>query len=1473
YDPSATEIVRRVDGLLRDQGNPNERLLLYQSALERERDASQQRRLLHGIGALARHELKDPNGAIEAYRNALDIEAEDRDAYAALCELYEDVEAWPQLIELFEMRVSQLDGTPDAVRVRAQLAETAAAHQQPERASRHARALLEDPVLTVDELDAVERVAHSIGDADLSSAAFERRAASAGDPRDAIVALGKLGASRQAQGDTPAAIDAWKRAGRLASESNELEAAHRFYELVRKVAPRDPEANERLIALLEAQEQWAAVPALYAVMIDSAKSTEARCALLLRLARVLSDRLGDPSGAADAVARAFTLDPSNTESLSLFEKLAVQSGETAGFVRAIDSAVDELSPASPSPAARLLMSKARVLSKDPQRQDEATETYRALLEDRDVDATQRAGAVAQFSTLLEGSDASAKRHADRRWLLAWRANHAQREEKIGHLLTWARAEEALFADAEAALDVHRQVLVLDPENTEASAAVARLTLATGDVDGAVSALFAQRERADGAARRAIDLEIATILIERATDLDDALKCVASLLEEAPDDAEALALTGRLLRMPKVGQEAASLLEKASHRVEDADARANIVNALLEGPPEVAGVTARRAWFERLIASHEAKGKKEAALLTTLRAAEEFPLESSFWDGAEALARELQDPGSLADLYYRVLGGVISPEGALEIGQRAVAFHEEWFDDPSRVIALLERVLTIDPTASWAFDRLKLLFDAREQWDELFALYDRAIVVASVERRIELLEDAAQIAKDFANHSDRAIFYLEKLLALKPKNARITAALERLYERHGKHRELIALLTSQLETMSGAESRAARIRMAGMLLDHLNDVAGALAAVEGILTAESEGPPSLPSVGDARASVRLKLVELLERILQATAESKGTQARQHAATLLKEHYVETERDGDLARVLEVELEAFEDPKKRVAGHKSIAELYGRLGQDPQALEHYVALVMLEPEAASHRERLTALAEKIGQFDRAAEVLAKAADLPVDEALRIDLLMRAATMHEDRLGDGERAIELYSRVLAIRGAGKDALLAATRRLDPLLLLASRPRDRLSVLERMSELETDARARRTALGTAAELAAELGEDERAITAYDRRLADDDSDAEALDGLIALLERGKRWRPLIDALGRRATIVVSKEQKRADHVTLARIHRQELDEPDAAIAIWHGIQSDFGPSEEGTRALAGLLHGVGRWTELASLLEESAARAEKPEVRATFLRQLGDVFRERLDDPARAIENYRAALEASPREPGALDGLYDLVADEDSRADAVRVLYAAHTQAGEWQAALDLTEHRLTAATSDEARGRILKEAAWLAEQRLSDQLTAYRFVGRAFILAPHDLELETSLFRLAEDTSGWRAFADTHQRVIEAAQAADPKDAPLLGRLHQHLGEALERRLDDSEGALQAYAHAVEITPDDADAVRAVVRVAGPNMRWDAAARAAILHAVSTHSLDESLWTTLESVATTPAAWDAATEALARNTAEHK
>src|SRR5262249_12970284 len=128
----------------------------------------------------------------------------------------------------------------------------------------------------------------------------------------------------------------------------------------------------------------------------------------------------------------------------------------------------------------------------------------------------------------------------------------------------------------------------------------------------------------------------------------------------------------------------------------------------------------------------------------------------------------------------------------DVGRRAVEYHEEWFDEPETVTRLLRRMIDADPAASWAFERLKLTYNAAERWDELFGLYDEALKRAPDERsRAFILEEAAEAAKDLASDADRAIGYLEQLLAIR-RDVRAVATLERLYERHGKHRALVDL---------------------------------------------------------------------------------------------------------------------------------------------------------------------------------------------------------------------------------------------------------------------------------------------------------------------------------------------------------------------------------------------------------------------------------------------------------------------------------------------------------------------------------------------------------------------------------------------------------------------------------------------------------------------------------------------------------
>ena len=1500
YEPTSTELLARVDELLRESGNPEERVALYRAALERGPEAARRKELLHSIGSIERYELMNADAAIGAYKRALKDDPADQAAHAALGELYAETEAWDDLCDVLEAHLPNASGPEEARRARSQLAEVAATHGQPERAALHAQALLGDADLTAADLDLVERVAIAIADTSLVRSVLERRVADAADPRQTVQCLERLAKLDRDAGNLKEAAERLGQAADVAQGMGDDATAISLLVALREIDPRDAHATALLLELYERSGDYVRVPALTATLLDLTTDGAARVTLLRNLSRTLADRIGDVPGAFTASRGAFAIAPFDRDVLAELEALAVRAGSVDEFADAIGEAMVSLTEASAAGDVRgnptdLTLAKARVLATKPETVADAAAAYRMVLE-KAADEAHRATAAEGLEALLRTMPAGQERAAGVRWLHAWRADGATPEDRARVLSAWAVVEENELGDPAGALALYRRVIEQDAEDLEALTAVSRLSLALGDVEGALAALIARRGASEGEARNVLDVQIATILVGRPGRGREALERVASVLEASPHDPQALELAAKLLRDPDVTARAAEVLEKCLDAVEDLAMRVEILERLLgAGEP---GTEHRLGQYERLLDILAELQKHAEAFLVVVRAAKELPREASLWDRAESIARQLSQPDPVAALYEEVLRRPDLPkEDAVELGQRAVAFYEEWFEDGGRVVGILERLLEIEPDDAWAFDRLKLIFDAQERWDDLFALYDRAAASADKERRLELLEEAAQIAKDFANHSKRAIGYLEQLLELKPGNVRLSAALERLYERHGCHRELIGLLGNRLPQLTPDDAQRERARIAGLWLDELGDASSALIVIEDIIAntlAEGEAPPPpLPTRGMPGSIPPPPLAEvdvtaLLERVLAVAPRSadireslppppegrrdsylpvapKRGLVRQRAAALLKERYSVPGREADLARALEVELEAVKSVKERIRRHQQIATIYGQLGDDEHAMDHFVQLVLLEPEIAAHRTELAQLAARVGRFERLADVFVSAADDCNDDALKVELLMHAGVVTAEKIGDTARAIELFFRVLAINPIADEALLTACRHVEPLLDQSGRKADRLDVLERLAILESESEVRWRVLGEAARLATDLQEDDRAIWAWEGRLETAPNDPEALDGLVLLFDKAERWRPLIDVLAKRGKLDRPQAEQRADRVRVATILSEKLDSTEEAITTWCDVEATFGDSDEGTRALSALYRSTRKWLELADLLEGAATRTESIAEKADILRELGDVQREQLDAIPEAIASYEAALGHDPRSEGSRVGLRALLKRAEHRADVVRVLLVAYYAADDWRLVLDLTEHRLNTAKDVPAQIVILMEAATLSKTRAVDPDAAFALVRRALLLDASDPTHSTlaELFILADVTRNYRSLADALREAIESPDGAG---APWARTLRYRMGEVLETRLDELRAALDAYVQVAHDDPSNLDAARAVIRVAGRTMRWDAAARVIVETTRARDVLEPVLLQAVEESAGASSGWDAITFALA-------
>jgi tetratricopeptide (TPR) repeat protein len=473
-----------------------------------------------------------------------------------------------------------------------------------------------------------------------------------------------------------------------------------------------------------------------------------------------------------------------------------------------------------------------------------------------------------------------------------------------------------------------------------------------------------------------------------------------------------------------------------------------------------------------MSQHASSRPESDALSSAIEAARQNPGNTDNWDKVEELVDDVQRPSDVRELFRDVLNvGELPPDLVTEVGQRAVRFYENWYNDESTELAeLLTRVLERDHRADWAFERLTVVLTAAGRFEELLAAYDAQIARESdTLRRIKLLDEASQLAKDFAAQPDRAITYMTALLPLDPDNAALMNALERLLERQARWSDLIGLWRSRVTSLPPQQQRDTYLRMASCSLDALREPGAALRDLERVLETAPDYKPGL---------------DLAERILSAS-NTNGPD-RISALRYLREHHQRVQQPHEVVRVLELALSLTPVAERRTLLRELVERLVD-LREDARAATYQAQLLVLDP-LPPERDALRALTERTRSYEQYAVALVDAAAACQEPGLRVELLMEAARLREETLGQVDSAIDLYGQVFSA-DASAGITIDAGRKLLRLLSQTDRERETLDVLMRMSQIEPVDAARKALLGRLAQLADKLGEHERARLACARR------------------------------------------------------------------------------------------------------------------------------------------------------------------------------------------------------------------------------------------------------------------------------------------------------------------------------------------------------------------------------------------------
>ena len=1173
------------------QASPEERLDLYSDALTRSELPERKRDLYARIGTLLQRELNRPAEAIEAWSQVLGFDPQHLGAHQALLSLHSQLGNIDAVAGELERGLSVATGERRQ-RILERLAEVEELRGNLQKALGRAQESLQLGPADPDHLLRVQNLAERVGNVEVVQNLLEQRVQLASSEQDRIDILTSLAEVLVRRGLIPSATqvfhDAAALAGRIGHHSREQELLERALDL----NPGNLETLERLAEYYS------------------------RNGSLDRMCGLIEPWLNAGADEREVVHKITNLESSNLASASPTDyanlaEIATLLLKDTGRIRVLGLS-----------SARVLIAAGELKL--------GAQVYRNLIMaqnnvDREV--------LAAYLNLLTTVSEEPVWRDEWRWLFEQRYEKTQ--DKSAVLLEWAAVEEQRHLDLAAALSVYERLLEIDPRHEECLNEVARLRERHGDAAGTLEALERLAALGNSDTRTALVVRQAQLLVGPLARAGDALDRIEPVIAEHPSDPNVLAVVRSALEIPEARARAAELLQRVVVAVADRTAQTEVLESLLEVTSGAAGFDSARAQWTLMLLDLR-PDSDESSLTVILREALRMKAQDDLWDRAEKISRRLGNPDAVLAAYQQALDDAGSTELAEQIGRRLVEFQEEWSDDLTTTLPLLQRIFECCKGATWAFDRLKLAYNANGRWTELFALYDQAITRSSdKEESCELLREAAMAAKDFANDAQRAIGYFGRLDNLHPNDSRVEAALERLYERKELIRPLIELLSRQMgRTDDALVQFPFAVRITGYWLD-IGEAIPAFELLEGLLKEFSDTS---------------EVVGLLERLVALPAardsipppatltkkerkeKARSLTIRDRSALRLRQYYESVGRIVDVVRMLEIEVDLAVDKNDRIARLRRIIDVrLSQLDDVAGAFENAITLARLAPERDDIRLLLDDLAESHGVRDRQASLLVDIATQYTDKPLRVLLLREAADITCHQIGDAGRAIELYAEVLNTASDDHDNARLAARELDRLLAQAQLPSERCDVLERLADLESEVVVRRRALGEAAIVALdELKDAERAVRCWQRRLVDNPDDSVARDGLVLALEHTNRDEDLIVALTERAERALDTQTARSDRVRVAQIWQTPLGSAHNSILSWQRVRELHGRDDESYAALVRLFTETERWSDLAQLVREEAELTADV-TRANQLRQtLGAIYSERLGEVALALRAY---------------------------------------------------------------------------------------------------------------------------------------------------------------------------------------------------------------------------------------------------
>jgi tetratricopeptide (TPR) repeat protein len=218
------------------------------------------------------------------------------------------------------------------------------------------------------------------------------------------------------------------------------------------------------------------------------------------------------------------------------------------------------------------------------------------------------------------------------------------------------------------------------------------------------------------------------------------------------------------------------------------------------------------------------------------------------------------------------------------------------------------------------------------------------------------------------------------------------------------------------------------------------------------------------------------------------------------------------------------------------------------------------------------------------------------------------------------------------------------------------------------------------------------------------------------------------------------------------------AILEEETFQEPQRAAELYARVLKHAPGDASALKALPRLLLAAGNAEEAAKVLEKHRGRVADEE-RANLEAELAELYLERLNRPADALEAAGNVLQQSTHDPRAIAVLKRLVSHGATKEKAAEMLAAEYAAVGDARQEADALSAVLSVTTDSVERRNLYERLADVYEKKLESHNSALDIVLRAVREFPSDLEIWQHAETLAARSNRPTELADAYREVLRA------------------------------------------------------------------------------------------------------------------